>query len=558
MRKTISILVLLLLPSSFLLGQMDKTALVDGGVARAYFRGALDLHERGDRDGARELLFIASEFDPTDSDILYLRGLVESTDQSRTREAIESLSEAVRQDNWRRYGSVEGRALLARLLYRTRRYGEALSVLAEVSQSPPPAEILILRVRALASLGRVAEASQAARTGADLYAADLRFRIQMMRMDDLPGYRWGKWLRRHASSSPHILEAILYYALRQPTDSETREMLDLYFHHGGQDPLAVLVDWAANGERDLTVFRDLGGFEDLFLIRRAYALAGALGGREQLSTFIQEFDGWIEGDSDRDGFYETRILLSQGTLRRWEQDADQDGLPERVLLSDGLAPLAVFELEPTRSDPEGGRVSEVRIGYDEYPAVGSVTFITPDRRREFYLIPGKIEYSIVDRSLDLESNVPHMLVPIDTVPAILNLESVRKYTYQVIERTREDSPPSLVASYVDGVLHSSKHDRDRDGSIDHVIDYVGGLPATGRRDLDADGRFEVRERYTDGRLSLLLVDNDSDGTPEFQTRLESPERMSWDFDEDGLIDMQEPLSGHGRLLDELSDAGGKQ
>lgn len=530
---------LLVVLSAFAYAQSERSAELGAGVARAYYRGAQELVVIGDRDEALRLLAVAAEFNPQDSDVLYLIARIHAERQDSTAQAIEYAQEALLASQWRDHDDLDARLLLADLYYRTRAYDAVLAVLAPVEAEPPPADVLLRRARAHRTLGRPVDARRAANRGVALYPEVHGFSVVLLRMDDAPGYRWGQWLRRHASSDPAVLEAMLYYAARQPVAQETLDILNLYFRHGGSDPLAVVLTAQAGGEDDTSRFRRLGGFADLFLVRRLYAALTTAEVREELDSFVQSYDGWITGDRDRDGYYEERALYSDGVLRRWERDADQNGIAEHTLFLDGLLPLIVQE----ETDAE-----TVRISYGRYPAVESVTFVSAEGVSVHHLVPDRLRYPILDPALNRAATAPDMLVPLSTVERLLNLDSVRQFTHRRETRQSIGAPPVQIESYADGVLYSVQRDHDGDGRIDHLVEYEAGTPVSGIRDLNGDGRYEVSEQYVEGELSLLMVDADGDGTPEFRTSLGEEIGMAWDYDEDGNIDARELSAGRDRLM----------
>lgn len=540
---TAYIVLLLIVAPIPLVAQTERAAMVGAGVARAYYRGAEELIAMGDSEEALRLLAIAAEFNPQDSDVLYVIARIHAGRQDSTVRAIETARSALSASRWGDHSELDGRILLAELLYRTRAYEEVLDVLAPIDPEPPPAGVLLWRARAYRRLGRLAAARRAADRGTVLYPGVHDFQLVLLRMDDAPGFRWGQWIRRNASSDPAMLEAMLYYSARQPVAEEARRVLELYRENGGADPLVEVLAGEAGRELDISRFRRLGGFEDLFLVRRLYAAATSADLREELDSFVRSYDGWIAGDRDRDGFSEVRAMYSRGVLRRWERDLDQNGITERSLFLDGLLPLVVEERF-------GGET--VRITYGRYPSVDSVAFVSSDGTRRHDLVPGRLSYPILDPSLNRAATAPDLLVPLSTVDRLLDRRAVQRFTHRREIRQSSDAPPVRIESYSDGLLYSVRRDADGDGRMDHIIEYEGGMPVNGMRDLNGDGRYEVSEQYVNGELSLLVVDIDGDGAPEFRTSLGEEIGMAWDYDEDGNIDARELSVGRDGLMDASS------
>lgn len=522
---------------------------VDTGVARAYYRGARALVEQDLPGEAARLLDVALQFSRRDSDILYLQAELFSREQRSTRAALEAARDAISANNWTDFDERTGRLLLADLLFRTREYQSVVDVLSAIEETPIPEPVLLRLARAFAALGDLREARDLAERGEALYPDATGFSVVLLRLDDEPGFQWGRWLRQNASSDPAVLSAMLYYAERQPVAREAREIIDLYRSLGGSDPLAILIDMESGGRSDLDTFRRLGGFEDLGLVRRLYPLSAVVGVREEVDEFVVTADGWLVSDADRDGFFESRSLFDAGTLRRREWDLNQNGLAERTVLFDGLSPLEVVEREPPPISPAGQTVESLRMSYDPYPWVDSVSARDESGIRDYRLIPQRVSYEVLESGLDRGTEVPDMLIPLEYVSALVPLGTVRRYAVRLEVRHDDGATPRRIESYDSGVIYLSEHDGNADGDIDYIAEYAGGEIVSATRDLDADGFFEVVEQYVDGRLALIVVDRNGDGIPEFQTRYGRVTTLAWDFDEDGEIDATELRSGRDRLLD---------
>ena len=88
-----------------------------------------------------------------------------------------------------------------------------------------------------------------------------------------------------------------------------------------------------------------------------------------------------------------------------------------------------------------------------------------------------------------------------------------------------------------------KEDRNRDGRFDYFLSYRGNQPETGWMDINGNGVLDVRQTWESGFPVAIEFDADENGLYEFAVAyMEDVEKISWDFDEDGLVDYEENLT----------------
>ncbi|NBF40098.1 MAG: hypothetical protein GVY14_06745 [Spirochaetes bacterium] len=545
----------LLLLSGVYPGATADATETDRALSRLYAEYSLSalVDDRGEE--AVSFAETSLEFDADNSDAHHILARSRAGTQVATTRVVEHLEQALRTGSFRITDEGEARLLLAETYVRIGAAGDALDVLDADAPGAPEPELSYLTARALLALGEVEAAEQVALRGRRLYPEDPRFVLFLLRRDPVPGPRTGRWLDANVSEDPAYLESLLYYAERVGAPERAVTLSDRYLALGGENPRVALVRADAGGriggnaarsrEAAWELFVRMDGLRDKGAVEEMYALLPDGELKSRVRDVLSDYNGTVERDEDRNGFWEERFIFSDGGLERWQVDRNQDGVLEYDMLVASRVPRS---LEAT---PEG-----YVITYGAYPEVSTVEAVDGELMRRYQVLPGRLTYRVLADDVDWGSPVPGPALPfsIAEVPPVLDDELLRDNAFR-LELGTPEGPITRVLTLEDGIFLREAIDEDGDGRIDHVISYEEGNRVAGMRDADHDGRFEVAEQYDDGELALLLVDADGDNTFEYRERLQPEASVSWDYDGDGVVDARELMVGRSEIVRQFSTDG---
>lgn len=525
---------------------LSAQATQNQAIALEYARQALDLLQEELSAEAYLLAGRGLGFDDASSDLHYLRAVSAAHRQSETGAVREHLERALALDSWRLIDAQDGIRSLLSLLLRT----------GDVTAAEELFPSLVLRravdhrlaAQILRLSGDFPQADAAFTRGRRLYPHDpglFRYGLSLDRSAD-PEER--RWIDRHASEDPDYLAALLDFILVSPSAAERRELLERYFAAGGEHPMAYAAAVEAAGGNPgsaLSRFIDAEAYLDRSALQLVYRVVAGSPEAERLAASLGSVSGTVVEDANRDGFFESRMVLRDGELVGWEIDRETDGTIEWLLdFADGV---------PVRAEHTVAGES-YRVLFFDYPEASAVTFLNLPGNPTYHLMPASTDYTVVPPASVRNTDTLELLVTlrIDDSPSILAPTRVARSSYLVDFQGEEGSQSARVL--VDGTEPVRRfEDSTGNGRIDRVLDYEGGVLVAGVADPDEDGYFEVTEQYQDGELVLLLVDENDDFVVEYTEApgselLGTPAVYSWDLDEDGLVDMQEIVQEQDRLL----------
>jgi hypothetical protein len=430
--------------------------------------------------------------------------------------------------------------MYAEILLRTRRPADALTALDGADLTTPDtdfklvADALAVEARAQMQLEDGVQANRAVANGRRQFPDDARFVLLELELEPSPSFRYRRELDRLLRAGLHdrsMQAAILRYALTAPIPSERLWAFETYLNIDGQDPAIVLAVAGFGNSDPVETFVRVDGYGrrdvllDLIERLRSAEEAGPLA---QILDDAGQFSGISVSDSDGDGFWEVRVTINQGSVERWETDADQNGINEvEVVL------LAGEPVQATVEQREGMVVAD----YESYPFVRTVTVPLATGSRRYVLLPFAVRAPILR---ELPVGGPRLESPLELPAGFVGLDlgAVLLATASLQER---DADGRIVEHRTldNGIVVRSSRDTNGDGAMDHLVIYRSGLPVTALRDIDGDGYFEVAEAYVHGRVSMLVVDEDDDGTPDVTEYARDGGEREWDLDQDGVIDVRE-------------------
>ncbi len=489
----------------------------------------------GDPASAVDLVRRALELSPGFSDALYLRGLINLSDRSTTRQALEDLRAAVASGSWHGADADEATLALGETLVRTRRAAEAIPLLeALADRRPADPRPLTALAAAYRAEGRADAAIASYAQGRSRFPDAPAFALGLSamlaaagRMDE--GYAF---VDAAAADSPSDARLELRRAELERDGNRRVAAVERALAAGSRDPLAPVLALesrppAASMRRFFDLFLSAGGLSRSDLAERAArALAGNPELAKELEQAMARYTGPRELDRDGDGWWEERWDVAAGAIVRWTRDADQDGVPEYDAVLDAGRPVSL-SCEPS---PD----LRFTLIYGVYPWIDTVGESDPGGQRT---------WTLANRAL----GAPFLEQPGPRVPTV---DEVVRAAVRLEDTVGPGSGVRRV-EMKDGLRVYLEEDANGDGRLDHRLWCAAGKPVRGTRDLSGDGVFEAAETWTDGALSRLSVDTDGNGRFDYEETYLPAARL-WDYNEDGLDDSRETSDGKGGLVREFS------
>jgi tetratricopeptide (TPR) repeat protein len=567
-------------------------------IAYAYLRQAQSLLSQGDASGALRLLQTSLEFRPDSSESAYLMARIYKRSQQTTYLAIRYLEMAIASSAWAGSDPKEARTELAELYVRTGQFARALAGLRAEGDGTlqqglgggGSATVAGLWARSLVGLGRPTEAARLLAGAlerfpgqAELYVLQARTLSSLGR-----GREARELLGNGVKALPGAPELLYELAAVEPQAERRLQLLQRYFAGGGSHPGAALLALRSHPPEPLSYlerFLSLGGngrilyLDELARFLYAQLPAEARSGTapaavepqpgvevqlwSRLERAIEGYSGTRILDEDRDGFYEEQYEYRDGQLQGWLQDGDQDGRPElTVRFQDGLPKslqlVRAWETPGVATPPQ--TVLEIDYLYSGYPYLESVTFLGPQDRREYDLVPYRLQEALfVSPSFAAPPGQQPRPLRLRPRSGLLTDESaIRAVAYRMLQQPAQQGtagagPSTRLYDLLDGQVVRLAEEPDPTGRYTHVVLYERSVPVQGRRDLDGDGRYEIREEYANGKLRRVELDQDGDGVIEFlQTFEDGGTRKLWDYNDDGLFDSREYTDAGGTTVREYS------
>jgi tetratricopeptide (TPR) repeat protein len=511
------------------------------------------LSQSGSDSEALALLQRALQIHPEFSEGCYLYAQIELRTQEGTRSGIDWLRRAIASDSWVDTHPQTAAAELARALVRTRRYGEARSVLAALGARPglgssDNPEAALLWGQSLLGQGDAGGAARYWSEALQRYPQDRRLYLHLARALQRLGRPAEalQVLSRGRRKFPEAAELSLEAARLERERAVRPQLLDEYAQRGGEDPAAAALALTLQ-PRDpqalLERFLQQGGNSRLVPLDALIGYFRTRSGRpaETLLAAVREYSGQRTVDADEDGYYEEQYLVSGGSLERWRLDQDQDGVPEA-------------EVRFAAGVPQSLSADGLEYRYSSYPFLAEVAVSEAGDLRTYQLQPFQVR-------LELFRGSPVTAAPSRLSPLRLALregrrpgeQAVRGWSYAMVESDPATAAVRRRFTLGGGAVVRMEDSPDGRGRYGRVVEYARGVPATGGRDLDGDGRYELREEYAGGKLAALILDQDGNGRPEYRQEF-APEgtRSLWDYNQDGATDSRELERPGGEVVREFS------
>lgn len=472
------------------------------------------------------LLRVALEFDPGNSDALFLQGEMYEAVGGKISQAIDAYDSALNESHWDRFGETQCRMKLAPLLIRTKQYGRALAVLQGLGTSS--ASYLENYSDALVGLGRDFKARQLLATAVQAYPTDARLASLRIRLDT--SYRSAlteQYLSMSASSS--ISAAVLVSLIRYTRDAVTkRKLLTLYDKSFSPSPEVYgesLLASGSIGKNEVDTYVSDGLLSNGNLTGELYRKLPSGPTKSYLAAKIGAYSGKVTLDTNDDGIPEETAEYRNGTIDRLVVDSNQDDVPEYDIGFVGGIPRTVEYTMDGLS---------YAATYGQYPFLSTATSHSADLQTTYSLESDRISLPLFGGRSQLPEP-PTAFPPLVRSEKPPSKESLFAFAEQVeTKNLKTNTPVSLWKKSINDILLLDKEWQS--GQYTYKAVYHGGVKFSAEIDLDNDGYYEAREYYRNGKLYKITYDPNRKSDPEFTLALDPYPILSWDFNQDGLID----------------------
>lgn len=504
-------------------------------ASRSYFDRAREAASAGRVTEARALLLSARSYAPAESDALYLEALLGLGLDLPRFEAEAMLKTAIAADGFSTYSMGEARRLLARVLYETKRYDEALATLPGTGSDP---ESDWIRAACLRFAGDREGFLAALARGMDRHPFDPRFgRLYV----DSGGFPSEPASRSERELRERVLARLPSWSL---VDPELAALVRLPGRE--EDALAALRAYRAQGGRS--------GATSVLAVRyglvtaplaAAEILAGGSAYRRDVEEIVEAsrdaderlaisalllgWSGTLLADANADRIPEARTVYRNGSAVRFELDLDQDGRAE----------LAVQLIEGAPARAEAVLSGEtVSVTYGAWPGVAELSWLSGGELRRYWFAPGSLSLPVLAfDELPSSGSRPFRLARRSGVA----IPTERAAASLAFAASRVDLRSSESFDIEAGVPANSIRTDARGATA--VVHRERGAVALELLDFDGDGVYEGRRTWLvddaePARSSprMLEVDLDGDGRPDYRETYIPSASREWDYDGDGLWD----------------------
>ncbi|MBN1697505.1 MAG: hypothetical protein JW881_08335 [Spirochaetales bacterium] len=522
------------------------------GIALQYFEQAELLYNSGKTNEAEKLLLNSLQFFPNFSESCYLLAVIYLKEQKTTMEGLDYLDKAITGNSWvKRSPSLAGREEGA-VFYRIGRYRQARDILLGVKNVRiEDAVVYLLLAKTYAALGDEARLINILVEGEKRFPDETEFYLLHADYYKKKGNDTAAVtvINKGLEKMPDNSSLLLRKAKLVDRDEIKAELLARYFETGGTDPEAAIVALRASMDdidRYVSFFIGNGGTMYIDLLDEFYTLELSEASYSGAFTeTVENFSGERVLDSDRNAFFEEKYYYDNGTLTLWEQDRNQDGLLEAmVVFRDGMPHSVTF------FDDKDGKKMSVTGTYSTYPYCVSLAYAQDEKKKEYQLLPLSVALRMFDEAVKTDGT--------GAVKKRFRLRAAKGVGYPP-ERTAvmnafrvdeyEGGRPVSAADLLNGKYVVFRHDTDENGTYDYITEYSKGVPSFGRRDLDGDGIYEIEEVYKKGKLDKIIYNHDSDNHPDciqYYSADFTLYETHWDYNSDGRIDAKEVRKEKGK------------
>jgi hypothetical protein len=505
----------------------------DAAAAALYVRWAEDAISRGSWSEASIVLERGADYADVSSDLSYLLALARFYFKKPGGAVLEAVRRALGTDRWNNYLPEDALLLEAEQLVILKSYGEALNILAGVSESPESARLRLLALRFSSRTDEFLRYTEEAINRFPRETELIRIFLDYLRVEDI----FGLYPRQSERDIFNLIERRLPFLL--PLNPELAWMAAPFIRDTAEARRLVAAYRAVNEPvpASFPITLNLGLVDQRIILEELFAPQNRAAGldialldtvwdlldnegREIFRRNLLQYSGVISIDTNFDGIPEAFVAYQNGMPVSYQADDNQDRVLELIVeFEAGLPAAAMISLPPEagfgRSASLLGEedVRRIKIKWEQYPAVLNAElegerfifrpfsfFYAPLQFREY---PSQVLQN--QFSLDYSSGTVqarNILFPErNTMIAALTRRVLIANSYQVERASAEFSGAVEVIE-----LNSSIPVRAReylDGRMISETDFLRGRPIAQRVDLDLDGRLETVRHF---RRSSLTQD----------------------------------------------------
>ncbi|MDR0474580.1 MAG: CDC27 family protein [Treponema sp.] len=483
----------------------------DSAVADKYTEWALKAIGEGRWNEALNALERGRDYGSVSSDISYLLALARNHFNQPLGAVVQVLDEALGAARWRLCSAADARYLKAEILIKTKRYNEALGLIALLPENHRTAS---LKLRCLRFLPSNDEFRSFASDTFERYPREsepVSIFLNFLKYEYDAGFLPQK-------NDMELLESVFKrLPVLLPIDPELAWMAAPFMRDAAEARRVIAAYRAVNkavpfslpAALNLGVIDEETAIEELFglippdekpsfldkkLLEEIYALMRDEPRRELFRRNLSLWSGLIKEDANGDGFYEASALYRQGMLVSCGFDLNQDGIPELTLEFEAGEPktAALYALpeaggqRPPYPPRETGR-HKIFITWEQFPSVLEARL----GNEYFFLWPMYLNYAPV-RFEQLAGT--GLLFP-ELVPEGISLSRRSLVAHSIkVERPSREFPGALETIEVNqGIpVRAREH---LEGRLVSETDFLRGRPIAQRVDLDLDGRLETVRHF---------------------------------------------------------------
>ncbi len=509
-------------------------------LAGIYFRNALNEYNNGSFDSAGTLADISISFYSGYSDPHYLKSLL----LFRTKNfsgALDEVRTALFLGNWNAFSSVDGHLLSAKINLESGDPAAAYMDLMPYEESAAlKEEIAEVYVPAALHSGHVEEALKVSR----LFPMDGFAQEVLARYDT----GWINEARARIMSGDNTdlyTKGAVRIIISSLDISDCSLFLTYYRKRWGEDRFYLINSLCTDTADAENILDGIFGSDDPVSRDEILRIKKILDYKKtdyDARGYFKDKSFTVTDDLNGDGLCDVESRIESGTVKSVRFDRNHDGVPE-------------YSVEFS-----GGKIVSVRISdgdkkvcaeYLPYPYLVRYTVNDGNVEREYSLIPYMIKFPVVipaeNPFLDPPAVNRYVSLPgsmtLETMASKIEERNLAGDTLIEADRT------SLAGTYM--VFKSPE------GVVLKKREYDGRRLIREADDIDRDGKSDVVYVFDKGKLVSASFDLNHNGKAEYR-EIYLPERINeWDFNEDGIYDYREYMSGNVKISEYSSGLDGK-
>ncbi len=502
-------------------------------MAEVYFKSAAAAFDQGELKDSLEILNLSISFNKDSSDARYLKAkILFST--GKYRNSIKELKIALLTGNWHIYSEFDALILSAEYYLHSGDFKSAYDKLKPYKEKlGGNIEAARIFTKAAEKTGKIEEALEVA----GLFpAADFSQSI-LVKYDR--GWRSKALGKILSGDNAGFYTKSTVRILIESDSGDSAALLGYYKAKWGKDRFYLINSLILEDTDNMQTVNSIFSSSNTINRNELLRIRDILDNKEvsyDEKAFFKDKSILVNEDINKDGTVDGKTVLESGFIKEAEFDPDQDGILDfRIISSDGRIQSIDIKY-PDRI---------VTAVYNPYPYLEKYIVRFEDRERVYFLLPYKLSY-------------PAAVIPESQITGIISLNRylkepsplyLEKVSEKIIEKNNENME-TLTAerkSITDTVLKYSRSD----GSVYRLREYNGAEVVKEKKDIDNDGLPEIYYEYENGELRSVSFDRNHNGYPEYRETYIPGNLSEWDFDDDGLFDYREYISGN-RLVREYS------